>query len=184
MTTIPINLSMTSKLQAPLNKDDVEVRVGSNHPTGFKMLLYKTARTDMKRLNEACGMQWANKHSVDAKGNVTCSIGIKNLDEWIFREDTGSESMTEKEKGSYSDSFKRAGFRWGIGLELYDAPLIWVKTEMINKGSKEKPKYAPKDIKQMGIKISKYEYKNNEIFIELKYKTDVIFTNFKRYETN
>lgn len=30
-----------------------------------------------------------------------------------------------KEKGEASDAFKRAGFRWGIGIELYNAPRIY-----------------------------------------------------------
>ena len=32
----------------------------------------------------------------------------------------GTESFADKEKGLASDSFKRAGFNWGIGKELYD----------------------------------------------------------------
>ena len=38
----------------------------------------------------------------------------------------GIESNTEKEKGQASDAFKRAGFNWGIGRELYTAPFIYV----------------------------------------------------------
>ena len=37
-----------------------------------------------------------------------------------------AESNTEAEKGRASDAFKRAGFKWGIGRELYTAPFIWV----------------------------------------------------------
>jgi hypothetical protein len=46
---------------------------------------------------------------------------------WVEKEDTGTESNTEKEKGLASDSFKRACFNWGIGRELYTAPFIWIK---------------------------------------------------------
>ena len=45
---------------------------------------------------------------------------------WISKEDVGVESKTEKEKGQASDAFKRAGFNWNIGRELYTAPFIWV----------------------------------------------------------
>ena len=41
----------------------------------------------------------------------------------------GVESNTEKEKGEASDSFKRAGTRWGIGRELYTPIFIWIKAE-------------------------------------------------------
>ena len=49
-----------------------------------------------------------------------------NEKQWVSKEDTGTESFTEKEKGLASDSFKRACFNWGIGRELYTAPFIWV----------------------------------------------------------
>ena len=45
---------------------------------------------------------------------------------WIQKEDTGTESYTEAEKGLASDSFKRAGFAFGIGRELYTAPNIFI----------------------------------------------------------
>ena len=41
-------------------------------------------------------------------------------------------SYTEKEKGQASDSFKRACFNWGIGRELYTAPLSGFPRERVN----------------------------------------------------
>ena len=118
------------KLTEPLKPSEIELRIGSiSENKGFSLLAYKTARTDRNRLDDVVGcMDWQNKHYVDAHNNVICQIGIwdENKKQWIWKEDTGSESFTEKEKGSYSDSFKRAGFRWGIGIELYDYPFIWV----------------------------------------------------------
>ena len=40
------------------------------------------------------------------------------------KRDTGTESLTEAEKGLASDSFKRSCFNWGIGRETYTAPLF------------------------------------------------------------
>ena len=58
---------------------------------------------------------------------------------WIYNEKTTngfeicrSESFADKEKGEASDSFKRAGFNWGIGRELYTSPFIWVNKENVN----------------------------------------------------
>ncbi|MCD8132459.1 MAG: hypothetical protein LUE19_01210 [Clostridiales bacterium] len=56
-----------------------------------------------------------------------------------MKQDVGTESYTEKEKGQASDSFKRACVSLGIGRELYTAPFIWVgasKTRMEQKGNK------------------------------------------------
>ncbi len=41
--------------------------------------------------------------------------------EWVSKQDVGTESYKEKEKGRASDSFKRACFNIGIGRELYTA---------------------------------------------------------------
>jgi hypothetical protein len=55
------------------------------------------------------------------------SIWNAETGQWVGKEDTGTESNTEAQKGLASDSFKRACFNWGIGRELYDYPVISVK---------------------------------------------------------
>ena len=57
------------ELTAPLTKDDVELRIGSTNAGGFSLLPYKTARTDVNRLNEVFGLQWKNRyfHGTDIK---------------------------------------------------------------------------------------------------------------------
>ena len=73
-------------------------------------------------------MNWMRHHSRD-NANCTVSIWDSEKAQWIEKEDTGTESYTEKEKGLASDSFKRACFNWGIGRELYTAPFIWIPAE-------------------------------------------------------
>ena len=95
---------------------------------GATILLYKDARVDMNILDETVGaMNWQRGHSV-IDGNLYCTISIwdemKKL--WVTKSDVGTESNTEKEKGQASDSFKRAGFNWGIGRELYTAPFVYI----------------------------------------------------------
>ena len=57
-----------------------------------------------------------------------CTISVWDADKgvWVNKQDVGTESNTEKEKGQASDAFKRAAFNWGIGRELYTAPFIWI----------------------------------------------------------
>lgn len=76
-------------------------------------------------------MNW-QKHYSRENANCIVSIWDKEKSQWIEKEDTGTESYTEKEKGLASDSFKRACFNWGIGRELYTAPFIWIKAEDCN----------------------------------------------------
>lgn len=123
----------------PLKADEIEVRVGQIYEKGVTMLLYKTARTDMTVLDEVYGaLNWQKSYRRDENGILFCDISVWNDDtkEWVHKEDCGTESNTEKEKGEASDAMKRAGFNWGIGRELYTAPFIWltVGTDPIGNG--------------------------------------------------
>lgn len=112
-----------------LRADEIECRVAQAKATGVSVLLYKDARCDQNILDESVGpMNWQRFHSRD-NANCTVSIWDDRKGQWIGKEDTGTESNTEKEKGLASDSFKRACFNWGIGRELYTAPFIWIKPE-------------------------------------------------------
>lgn len=112
-----------------LRADEVDCRVSTVSDKGISLLLYKDARCDMRILDEN-NLKWQRKH-YECKGNLFCSVGIydEELKEWIWKDDCGTESYTEKEKGESSDSFKRACFNWGIGRELYTAPFIWIPTK-------------------------------------------------------
>ena len=112
-----------------LRADEIDCRIAQIRENGLSLLLYKDARVDQNILDETVGeMNWQKSYS---RGNANCTVSIwdevKKM--WISKEDTGTESNTEKEKGLASDSFKRACFCWGIGRELYSAPPIWIKPE-------------------------------------------------------
>ena len=109
-----------------LKADEIECRVAQITAKGCSLLLYKTARVDRAILDEEFGNRWQNDFKV-IDGKMYGGIGIydKELSQWLWRWDCGTESNTEAEKGQASDAFKRAGFKWGIGVELYTAPFIW-----------------------------------------------------------
>ena len=109
-----------------LKHNEIELRVQSVKEKGFILLLYKDARADMKILDETVGsLNWKREHLRD-NSNCIVSIWDKEKLQWVSKEDTGTESNTEKEKGKASDSFKRACVNWGIGRELYSSPFIYV----------------------------------------------------------
>lgn len=109
-----------------LKAEEIECRVATCNEKGCSLLLYKTARVDRAILTEMYGDLWQNDFKViDGKMYGGIAIYNKDLKEWLWRWDCGTESNTEKEKGEASDCFKRAGFKWGIGIELYSAPFIW-----------------------------------------------------------
>lgn len=116
------------KLSEPLSIKDIEFRVQSVNNGGYATILaYKDARVDQQRLDEVCGpLNWKREHARDNK-NCIVSIWDEDKKQWVGKEDTGTESNSEAQKGLASDSFKRACFNWGIGRELYDYPVISVK---------------------------------------------------------
>lgn len=140
-----------------LQPDDIELRVGMANAKGFSLLLYKNARIDMQLLDETVGsMNWKRQHIRD---NANCIVSIWDdaKKEWVSKEDTGTESQTEREKGLASDSFKRACVNWGIGRELYTAPFVWINGHVENdqrarSGFKADQKYVG------GLKVSAIEY--------------------------
>ena len=109
-----------------LYADEIECRINQINEKGLTLLLYKDARCDMNILDETVGaMNWQRKHTRD---NANCIVSIYDEEkgQWVEKEDTGTESNTEKEKGLASDSFKRASTNWGIGRCLYTSPFIYV----------------------------------------------------------
>ena len=64
-------------------------------------------------------------------------IWDKEKGQWIAKQDVGTTSYSEKEKGQASDSFKRACFNWGLGRELYTAPFIWIPAGIVSIQQKE-----------------------------------------------
>lgn len=113
-----------------LTAREIECRVAQIKKTGLSLLLYKDARCDMAILDETFGtMGWQRHHS---RENANCIVSIWDGEkqQWIDKEDTGTESNTEAAKGLASDSFKRACVNVGIGRELYTAPFIWVPSNL------------------------------------------------------
>ena len=129
-----------------LRSDEIDVRISQIiENKGLTLLLYKDARVDQDILDETVGaLNWQRKHTRD---NANCIVEIwdEKKQQWIAKEDTGTESFTEKEKGLASDSFKRACFNWGIGRELYTAPFIWIPADKCNIEKNQQGKLTCKD---------------------------------------
>ena len=139
--------------------DEIDCRVAAikKDGSGLSLLLYKDARVDQNILDETVGpMNWQRRHTRD---NANCIVSLWDPEkaQWIEKEDTGTESNTEAEKGLASDSFKRACFNWGIGRELYTAPFIWIGADKctITKDLKCNDKFYVAQIQITDGKITK-----------------------------
>lgn len=141
-----------------LRADEIDCRIATVTQYGVQLLLYKDARCDQNILDETVGsMNWQRSHTRD-NANCIVSIWDEKKEQWISKEDTGTESFTEKEKGLASDSFKRACFNWGIGRELYSAPQMFVNSKDCNI-TETNGKRTCKDY----FKVEEIEYIDREI---------------------
>lgn len=119
-----------------LTADEIECRIGQvgKSGNGLSLLLYKDSRSDMDILDETLGVEnWQCKYDV-INGELFCTVSIwdETKAQWISKQDLGSPSNVEAEKGRSSDALKRTCVRLGIGRELYTAPFIWIPAEKCN----------------------------------------------------
>lgn len=161
------------KLREPLSIDQIDFRVQSINRGGYATILaYKDARADQQRLDDVVGpLGWMREHK-DGNRNCVVSIWCDEKKQWVSKEDTGTESNTEKEKGLASDSFKRACFNWGIGRELYDYPAISVK---LRDDEWENVQPRPKATWKLRLKewrwLSQFNAKGELVFLAAKDET-------------
>jgi hypothetical protein len=106
-------------LAAPFGQDEVRVR-----PVKGKDIQYVTARTVMNRLDDVIGPDdWWDDYSPNAHGAI-CRLTIRLPGgEELTKVDAGGNPEMQDEgdsdKGGFSDAFKRAAVKFGIGRYLY-----------------------------------------------------------------
>ena len=116
-----------------LRPDEIECRIGAISEKGLSLLLFMDARAAQNILDETfTPFGWRRTHQ-EIGGRLYCTVEVwdEEKKQWISKQDVGTESFAEKEKGAASDSFKRACFNWGIGRELYSAPFIWLPADRV-----------------------------------------------------
>lgn len=154
-----------------LKNSEIECRIQNLKEFGKKevagiFLLYKNSRVDMRILDEIFGIfGWERSHKlIDNQLFCTVRIYDKEKNMWISKEDIGVESLSEKEKGRASDSFKRCCVNIGIGRELYTAPFIWIKLDA-NEVQEQNGKYRLKS--SVKFRVKEIEYSTNREIIKL-----------------
>lgn len=152
-----------------LRADEIECRIGTISAKGLSLLLYKDARVDQNILDETVGcLNWQRRHCRDNQ-NCIVSIWDDEKKQWIAKEDTGTESNTEKEKGLASDSFKRACVNVGIGRELYTAPFIWISANDANIQTIQNGKCRCND--KFFVEAIRYDENKNIVALSIKNRT-------------
>jgi len=139
-----------------LRAEEIECRVSNIGEKGITLLLYKNARVDQAILDETFGIfGWERRHNLIGN-ELYCVVSIwdEEKKQWVYKEDVGTESYTEKAKGAASDSFKRACFNLGIGRELYTAPFIFIPRYLVQVYEKNGKQYVRDTFSVRTITIS------------------------------
>jgi len=115
-----------------LEADDIEVKIKQVTKKGAFALLYKTARTDMRYLDEVYGiMNWqVSYQTIGDALYCTISVWDDEKKQWISKQSNGIPSRADGDgnevKGEASDALKRAGFLFSVGRELYSSPRVFL----------------------------------------------------------
>lgn len=127
-------------LRAPFSPAAVKWKVQTNpkNPEGSALMVaFIDARLVAERLNYVCPGDWSDSYEQPFHSSVVCSLTVLGS----TRQDVGWGSLAEindKDLGvktMYSDAFKRAAVKFGVGAFLYALPKQYVKA---------------RDLKQMG----------------------------------
>lgn len=106
-------------LSAPFGRNEIKTR-----PQGGRQLQYITARTVMNRLDEVLGPEsWWDEYQ-PLEHSVICRLTIRLPDGiTLTKSDAGGNAgmsdTGDDEKSGFSDAFKRAAVKFGIGRHLY-----------------------------------------------------------------
>lgn len=112
--------------------------------TRLNCAAYITARTVSDRLNLVCPHLWSEPAYVPVQGGLRCDLTIDGL----TRSDVGwsaAQNTAMGLKALYSDAFKRAAVKFGVGVSLYALPRLVLEVERRHAWAKalpEKDKYG------------------------------------------
>ncbi len=113
------NMELWRRLSAPFLNGEIKTR-----PQAHRQLSYITARTVMNRLDDVLGPEnWWDSY-LPLEHSVLCTLTVRLPDgSTISKQDAGGYAgMTDQgddDKSGYSDAFKRAAVKFGVGRYLY-----------------------------------------------------------------
>lgn len=121
------------ELRRPFPPEAVNWKIQANPKSPDKSALcvaFIDSRLVSERLNAVCPDEWEDTyhgiaHSGDEAKAVRCRLKVAGM----VREDVGLLPPGVDEvriKGGYSDAFKRAAVKFGIGVSIYAVPQQWI----------------------------------------------------------
>lgn len=126
-----ISTEIRSLLERPFSEVGWKIQATNSAKDKGLIVAYIDARDVASRLDET-GLEWSDSYSVHVMADawvVECRLTVGG----VTRTDVGTGDGDEAAKSAYSDAFKRAGVKFGIGRYLYEIPTTWVPVETVGR---------------------------------------------------
>jgi hypothetical protein len=137
-------LLFEKQLQAPFHPKDLKWKAQSVKGERCLAVCYVDARLVADRLDDVLGVDgWSDNYMVMEGGTVICHLSIFKDGAKTTKCDVGSPSEQpdagDRLKAAFSDAFKRAAVKFGIGRYLYRLPPQWVDYDPLKKQIRQLP---------------------------------------------
>lgn len=122
-----MNTEIRAQLEAPFAEIQWKIQAASKDGTKGMVVGYIDARDVAERL-DSTGVTWSDTYTVLQMAStwvVECKLTIDG----VTRSDVGTGDGEESAKSAYSDAFKRAAVKFGVGRYLYNIPTSWMPIE-------------------------------------------------------
>jgi len=157
-----------NECRRPFPAEVVLSRVQVTTATSALVVYYIDARHVSERLNQLVPGHWSDTYQTVAVGDqhgIQCSLFATVDDHTARVSDIGTKQANDDMgglKAMYSDAFKRAAVKFGIGVSLYAQPTTWVPEEKggvkyLKKNKAGKPAYLTDEAQvALGDKYKKW----------------------------
>jgi hypothetical protein len=134
-----IEATTLKQLEAPFAEVGWKVQATNAAKDKGMVVAYIDARDVARRLDE-CGLEWSDSYTIHAMSGTQWIVECRLTVNGVTRVDVGTGEGDEAAKSAYSDAFKRAAVKFGVGRYLYDIPTAWMPIEhkQLTKESLEK----------------------------------------------
>lgn len=136
--------ALQGMFREPFAEINWKVQSVSKDKTKGLAVAYIDARDVAERL-DASGEYWEDSYTVHQMSAK--QVGERTIDAWVVeckltigtvsRCDVGTGDGEEAAKSAYSDAFKRAAVKFGIGRYLYSLPSVWMPIDEYKTLTKE-----------------------------------------------
>lgn len=173
-TTPKLEPETIKRMRQPFAPESVKFKIQTASAGGALIVSYIDARHVAERLNTLVPGQWSDAYSVITHGEKIMGAECRLTIGHVTRTDVGTtnddKDIPDHRMGGlkilYSDAFKRAAVKFGIGAFLYSLPATWLRPQFLE-GDAPKWKIPEQTHDNLRKKYAKWlDTTGNELFGE------------------